>query len=131
MEAEMQELDRELHEQQSKLERALRRAQQLIAAHRAKRGLQPDEESLEEQDCHLRQLTEFTTRVMRDLDAVVAQHPDLSVQKQMLFDQAGLQAPKAVPGSRTGSLAGVGPLTCLLHRTGSVLCCYRAPVAAA
>eukprot|EP00730_Choanoeca_flexa_P001812 TRINITY_DN10794_c0_g1_i2.p1 TRINITY_DN10794_c0_g1~~TRINITY_DN10794_c0_g1_i2.p1 ORF type:complete len:996 (+),score=362.39 TRINITY_DN10794_c0_g1_i2:30-3017(+) len=105
-EAEMHELDRELQDQQGKLERALRRAQQLIASHRSQAGVTDDQESLEEMDVHLRQLDDFTTRVMRELDAVVAQHPDLAVQKQMLFQQAGIQVPRSTPGSRTSSIAG-------------------------
>eukprot|EP00049_Salpingoeca_infusionum_P006175 m.102360 g.102360 ORF g.102360 m.102360 type:complete len:1027 (-) comp13219_c1_seq8:3404-6484(-) len=104
LQADAADVDRDLDRQEAKLQRATTMSRQLWEEHRAK--VKGDDESLHEKDFRWRQLRETIGRVLRDVDAVVRDNPDIAIQLQMMYDRAGIKAAPSVPGSRMGSTIG-------------------------
>lgn len=91
-------LQRELDEQKTKKDRAIREAAKIARAVRSAK--KSSGETHEERDMDLRELREFNTRTMKQMGEVLHNYPDLGPSVQIYFSQAGLPMPPS-PGPGT------------------------------
>jgi len=84
-------LDAELAEQQGKRDRAIKFAKTVVTMHRKDSG-NPGEETAAEMDYRLRDAKTFNVKVLDMIDSVVRQHPEISTEVNMLYNQAGIDA---------------------------------------
>ena len=103
MQGELHNLQQELDDQDAKKDRAAKRAEKMVTSYRKDVG-GPDGETVAEKDFRLRQIKEFNTKVMDQIDGILGEHPDLRPMVAMLYDRAGITRPAARPG--TGSSRG-------------------------
>ena len=103
MQGELQNLQQELDDQEAKKDRAAKRAEKMVASYRKDVG-GLEGETVAEKDFRLRQIKEFNTKIMDQIDGILGEHPDLRPMVAMLYDRAGITRPAARPG--TGSSRG-------------------------
>merc|ERR1712054_437313 len=105
LDADLDIIDRELAEQESKQERARRQASKVVITHRKDAG-DSTTETAEERDFRIRHTRDFNKRIVEGLTGAVEKHPDLRPELSMLFDRENITMPSpSRVGSRTGSLA--------------------------
>lgn len=83
-------LDAELAEQKGKRDRAISFAKSVVKIHRKDSG--SPGETTAEMDYRLRDAKQFNVKVLDMIDSVVKQHPEISTEVNMLYNQAGIDA---------------------------------------
>merc|ERR1712046_416650 len=92
-------LDVEMAEQKGKMQRAMSMAKQIVKLHRKDTGSVGEETDVE-LDFQLRQLKDFTGKVLGAMNELVERNPDIRPEVSMLYGQAGIKPPST--GRRTG-----------------------------